>query len=106
MLRNKIDSVMSEVDSAWLDNLPSNIELKSKEPNSSRDKIISIQSLEFLVKVVEHYKIESKLFDKAFLDSLDFRRYYTKNVNDFKNGSKVRYLSKGKFTFAFVAKST
>ena len=81
LLRNKIDSVMCGQDSAWLDNLPSDIELESKEPNPSRDKIISIQILVFWVKVAEKYKIESKIFDKAFLDNLDFRRYYARNVN-------------------------
>ncbi|MGX2971662.1 hypothetical protein [Helicobacter sp. T3_23-1059] len=95
LLRNKIDSVMSGIDLAWLDNLPNDIELETpKEPNLARDKIISIQSLGFWVRVAERYKIESKLFEKAFLDNLDFKRYYVRNVNDFKNGSKVRYYQK------------
>ena len=94
LLRNKIDSIMCKQDLAWLDNLPSNIELKSKELNLSRDKIISIQSLGFWVKVAEKYKIESKLFDKAFLDSLDFKRYYSKNVNRLKDGSSLRRYQK------------
>ena len=96
LLRNKIDSVMSALDSFWLDNLPiDDINLESpKEPNPSRDKIISIQSLGFWVKVAEYYKIESKLFDKAFLDNLDFKRYYAKNTNYFKDGSCLRYYYK------------
>ena len=94
LLRNKIDSVMCKQDLAWLDNLPIDIELKSKELNLSRDKIISIQSLGFWVKVAEKYKIESKLFDKAFLDNLDFKRYYAKNTNYFKDGSCLRYYYK------------
>lgn len=94
LLRNKIDSVLCGVDSAWLDNLPSDIELKSKEPNLSRDKIISIQSLGFWVKVAEHYKIESKLFDKAFLDNLDFKRYYVRNANRFKDKTNLQNYQK------------
>ena len=96
LLRNKIDSVMSALDSFWLDNLPiDDINLESpKEPNPSRDKIISIQSLGFWVKVAEHYKIEGKLFDKEFLDNLDFKRYYVKNVNRLKDGSCLRYYYK------------
>ena len=96
LLRNKIDSVMSAMDSKWLDNIPvGDIKLElPKEPNPSRDKIISIQSLGFWVKVAEHYKIESKLFDKAFLDNLDFKRYYAKNTNYFKDSSCLRYYYK------------
>ena len=94
LLRNKIDSVMSAQDSLWLDNLPIDIELKSKELNLSRDKIISIQSLGFWVKVSEKYKIESKIFTKDFLDSLDFKRYYAKNTSKFKSGFHIRRYHK------------
>ena len=94
LLRNKVDSVMCGQDSAWLDNLPSDIELESKEPNPSRDKIISIQSLGFWVKVAEKYKIESKIFDKAFLDNLDFRRYYSRNTNRFKDKTNLQNYQK------------
>ena len=98
LLRNKIDSVMSALDSFWLDNLPiDDINLESpKEPNPSRDKIISIQSLGFWVKVAEHYKIESKLFDKAFLDNLDFKRYYERNTSKFKSGFHIRRYHKAR----------
>ena len=84
LLRNKIDSVMSGVDSAWLDNLPIDIELKSKELNLSRDKIISIQSLGCWVKVVDYYKIHNQIFRFDFLNRVDFKRYYAKNTNSFK----------------------
>lgn len=95
LLRNKIDSVLCGRDSQWLDNLPSDIELdKPKEPNATRNKIISIQSLGFWVRVAEKYKIEGRLFDKAFLDNLDFKRYYAKNVNYLKDGSYLRYYYK------------
>ena len=96
LLRNKIDSVMSALDSFWLDNLPiDDINLESpKEPNPSRDKIISIQSLGFWVKVVDYYKIHNQIFSFDFLDNLDFKRYYAKNTHNFKNGSQLRRYQK------------
>ena len=95
LLRNKIDSIMCTQNSLWLDNLPSDIELElPKEPNYSRDKIISIQSLGFWVKVADYYKIHNQIFSFDFLDMVDFRRYYANNVNDFKNGSQLRRYQK------------
>lgn len=92
LLRNKIDSIMCGIDLAWFDNLPSEIEVDKpkNEQNPTHDKLVSIQSLGFWVKVVEHYKLESKLFEKDFLDRLDFKRYYTRNVNRLKSGSELR----------------
>ena len=92
LLRNKIDFIMCGLDSAWLDNLPQNIKLDKpkNEPNPTHDKLVSFQSLGFWVRVAEHYKIESKIFDKAFLDNLDFKRYYAENANCLKDGSGLR----------------
>lgn len=79
----------------WLENLHSNIELdKPKEPNPSRDKIISIQSLGFWVKVVEYYRIHDKIFDWDFLDNLNFKRYYANNANRFKNKANLQNYQK------------
>lgn len=88
LLRNKIDFIMCGLDSAWLDNLPSAIKLDKpkNEPNPTHDKLVSFQSLGFWVRVAESYKIESKIFDKAFLDNLDFKRYYAENANSLKDG--------------------
>ena len=95
LLRNKIDFVMCKQDLQWLENLHSNIELdKPKDSNPSRDKIISIQSLGFWVKVVDYYKIHNQIFSFDFLDNLDFKRYYAKNTNNFKNGSQLRRYQK------------
>lgn len=96
LLRNKIDSVLCEQDLQWLDNLSiDDIKLElPKESNPSRDKIISIQSLGFWVRVAEKHKIESKLFDKTFLDNLDFKRYYVKNTSKFKSGFHIRRYHK------------
>lgn len=46
------------------------------------------------MKVVEYYKLEGKLFNKDFLDSLDFKRYYAKNVNRFKNKANLQNYQK------------
>ncbi len=96
LLRNKIDSVMCAIDSAWLDNLPSNIKIDKpkNEPNPTHDKLVSIQILGFWLKVVEHYRIHNQVFSKEFLDNLDFKRYYAKNVNHLKNGSSLRRYQK------------
>lgn len=59
-------------------------------PNYMHDKLVSVYSLGFWVKVVEYCKLESKLFNKDFLDSLDFKRYYAKNVNRFKNKANLQ----------------
>ena len=96
LLRNKIDSIMCRLDSAWLDKLPTEIELDipKNEPNPTHDKLVSIQSLGFWVTIAEYYKIESKIFDKVFLDNLDFKRYYTKNANRFKDKANLQNYQK------------
>lgn len=94
LLRNKIDSIMSQnVDFLWLDGLPS--ELQSHIDSSlSKHKIISTQSLGFWLKVIDTYKIHSKLFSYDFLEHLNFKRYYERNANRFKNGVRLRRYHK------------
>ena len=87
LLRNKIDFVMSERDALWLESLP-------QDSNATRDKIISIQSLGFWVKVVDFYRIHDKILGKEFLDDLDFKRYYAKNQNRFKNKANLQNYHK------------
>ena len=96
LLRNKIDCVMCRLDSAWLDNLPQSIkpDKPNNEPNPTHDKLVSIQTLGFWLKVVEYYRIHNQIFSKDFLDNLDFKRYYTKNANHLKNGSNLRRYHK------------
>lgn len=96
LLRNKIDSIMCGLDSAWLGNLPKSIKLDKpdNELNPTHDKLVSMQSLGFWVMVAEHYKIEGKIFDKDFLDSLDFKRYYAKNANRFKDKANLQNYQK------------
>lgn len=96
LLRNKIDSIMCGLDSAWLDNLPSNIKIDKpkNEPNPTHDKLVSFQSLGFWVRVAEYYKIESKIFSVEFLDGLDFRRYYAGNANRFKDKANLQNYQK------------
>lgn len=95
LLRNKIDFVMSERDALWLESLPQDLHFEApKDLNATRDKIISIQSLGFWVKVVDFYRIHDKILCKDFLDSLDFKRYYAKNQNRFKNKANLQNYHK------------
>lgn len=96
LLRNKIDSVMCGLDSAWLDNLPQSIKLDKpkNELNPTHDKLVSIQILGFWLKVVEYYRIHNQIFGKEFLDNLDFKRYYAKNANRFKNKANLQNYQK------------
>ena len=98
LLRNKIDSVMCGLDSAWLDNVPSKIEIDKpkNEPNPTHDKLVSMQSLGFWVKIVDYYRIHDKIFNWDFLDDLTFKRYYAKNANHLKNGSSFRRYQKAR----------
>lgn len=55
---------MLKCNSLWLDNLPNSIELDitKNESNPTHDKLVSIQSLGFWVKVVDYYRIHDKVF--------------------------------------------
>ena len=67
ILRNSVDNLMQSTNSLWLESLPSDLEIKiPKEPNPTRDKLVSIQSLGFWVRVVEYYKIHNKILVKSF----------------------------------------
>lgn len=95
LLRNKIDFVMSERDALWLESLPQDLHFEvPKDLNATRDKIISIQSLGFWVKVVDFYRTHDKILCKDFLDGLDFKRYYAKNQNRFKNKANLQNYHK------------
>ncbi|MGX2983202.1 hypothetical protein [Helicobacter sp. 23-1045] len=84
ILRNSIDGIIKAQNPLWLESLP--LELKMpKEINSTRDKIVSLQSLGFWVRVVEHYRIHNRIFGVEFLDNLDLRKYYEKNKDSFKS---------------------
>ena len=97
ILRNSVDNLMQSTNSLWLESLPSDLELKiPKEPNPTRDKLVSIQSLGFWVRVVEHYKIHNKIFSQIFLDNLDLQKYYAKNRNRFNRRMWLRNYHKAK----------
>lgn len=86
ILRNHINATLLLDNAKWLDELPQELELKLKtSPKHTKPhQIISYQSLGFWLKVIDFYKIHNKLFDKAFLDTLDFKRYFSGNKNSFK----------------------
>lgn len=99
ILRNRIDSLMTNAQSQeqgkdkaqdWLECLPSEIETKGELHTQKREKFISTQSLGFWVRLVECYKIHNKIFDKNFLENLDFKKYYFKNKNRFNRGMYFR----------------
>ena len=97
ILRNSVDNLMQSTNLLWLESLPSDLELKiPKEPNPTRDKLVSIQSLGFWVRVVEHYKIHNKIFSQIFLDNLDLQKYYAKNRNRFNRRMWLRNYHKAK----------
>ena len=97
ILRNSVDNLMQSTNSLWLESLPSDLELKiPKEPNPTRDKLVSIQSLGFWVRVVEHYKIHNQIFSQIFLDNLDLQKYYAKNRNRFNRRMWLRNYHKAK----------
>ena len=97
ILRNSVDNLMQSTNSLWIESLPSDLELKiPKEPNPTRDKLVSIQSLGFWVRVVEHYKIHNKIFSQIFLDSLNLQKYYAKNRNRFNRRMWLRNYHKAK----------
>lgn len=83
ILRNHINATLLLDNAKWLDELPQELELKLKtSPKHTKPhQIISYQSLGFWLKVIDFYKIHNKLFDKAFLDTLDFKRYFSGNKN-------------------------
>lgn len=93
ILRNSIDEIMQAQNPKWLQSLPQDFELKKdkNEQNPTRDKIISMQSLGFWVRVVEHYKIHNQVFGKDFLDNLDLKKYCAKNPHHFYSTSIMRH---------------
>ena len=96
IIRNKIDSCLLRSNTNWLENLPENVNLKGDLQKHSRDKIISTQNIGFWLRVVEHYKIHNQIFDIAFLDNLDFKKYFTKNKNRFSRESNLRAYQKAR----------
>ena len=99
LLRNKIDFIMSQNalcgNELWLENLPTELE-SSIDKSLQKHKIISTQSLGFWLKVIDFYKIHSQLFSYEFLETLNFKRYYERNANRFKNGTRLRRYHKAK----------
>lgn len=93
LLRNKIDFIMSQNTTLWLENLPTELE-SSIDKSLQKHKIISTQSLGFWLKVIDFYKIHSQLFSYDFLEDLNFKRYYERNANRFKNKANLQNYHK------------
>ena len=95
ILRNRIDEVLSKIDSQWLyKEAPRNIGLKIDTKHTDAHQIISHQSLGFWLKIVEYYRIHNRIFAKDFLDCYTFKDYYHQNKKRFKSGTKLQNYQK------------
>lgn len=81
ILRNHIHKTMCEDNALWLECLPCELNLKTSPKHTQPHELISHQSLGFWLRVVEYYKIHNRLFDREFLDRLDFKLYFSGNKN-------------------------
>lgn len=95
ILRNKIDSILSQENNNWLESLPQEM-LKETKPDTSKDKIISSQNFGFWIKVVEYYKIHNQILDIDLLGNMDFKKYFVKNKNRFNRKVNFRNYHKVK----------
>lgn len=77
IIRNRIDSIMSQRNKNWL----FDICLQSRDAIMSQNTLISKQTFGFWVKVARHYKIEQEIFKTSFLNNYSFKKYYEKNTN-------------------------
>ena len=95
VFRNKIDILLSEKDKDWIKKLPKEL-LPSDVEKYNKDELISRQTMGFWVKVACYHKVDDKIFDTDFLDSLDFTKYFFKNKNRFKNTKEFRRYQKAR----------
>ena len=79
IIRNRIDRKMCESNKDWLFSLPDDIRLDVGDKMQNHDTLISRQTFNFWVKIVEYYKIHNCAFEEDFLDSFSFKKYYNKN---------------------------
>ena len=79
IIRNRIDRKMCESNKDWLFSLPDDIRLDVGDKTQDHDTLISRQTFNFWVKIVEYYKIHNCAFEEDFLDSFSFKKYYNKN---------------------------
>lgn len=87
VLRNKIDTILKHIQGEkWLIAL-----VEQSFEGLSSTELVSKQSLGFWLKVVEQFKIHNQIFDKEFLDSLDFKKYYKLNVRTFPSTHIMRH---------------
>lgn len=93
MIRNKIDSILSQNNERWIythkDLLNDDL---FKLP---KHQIISKQNLGFWVKIADIYEIHSQIFDTKFISSFNFKSYYAGNKSKI-NHFKLRYTHKAR----------
>ena len=62
-IRNRIDRKMCESNKDWLFSLPDDIRLDVGDKTQDHDTLISRQTFNFWVKIVEYYKIHNCAFE-------------------------------------------
>ncbi|WP_086243171.1 hypothetical protein [Campylobacter devanensis] len=77
IIRNRIDRKMCEFNKNWLFHLQDDIYLDTSDEAKDHNTLISKQTFNFWVKVVEHYKIHNCAFEEDFLD-ISFKNTTTK----------------------------
>ena len=98
IIRNLTYQILQSQNPQWFETLPKTIRI-SKDKNKkylTREELIFSQTLGFWVVVVNHHKIHNKIFDRDFLDNLDFRKYHIKNKNRFNRHIRLMDYHKAK----------
>ncbi|EAL6422490.1 hypothetical protein DSV26_09220, partial [Campylobacter jejuni] len=97
ILRNKLDSKLSEQDNDWIKNsndenikkAKDEIEYREKNRNLSHHQYLSCMSLGTIIHLIKENKLQNSIMD---LKNINFRNYNQHNRNFFfENGIKLRF---------------
>ncbi|ECL9100190.1 hypothetical protein AAE332_001992 [Campylobacter jejuni] len=97
ILRNKLDSKLSEQDNNWIKNsndenikkAKDEIEYREKNRNLSHHQYLSCMSLGTIIHLIKENKLQNSIMD---LKNINFRNYNQYNRNFFfENGIKLRF---------------
>ncbi|EAH7622826.1 hypothetical protein E7O39_09115, partial [Campylobacter jejuni] len=97
ILRNKLDSKLSEQDNDWIKNsndenikkAKDEIEYREKNRNLSHHQYLSCMSLGAIIHLIKENKLQNSIMD---LKNINFRNYNQHNRNFFfENGIKLRF---------------
>lgn len=93
VVRNKIDSLLSDKDKDWIRILPKEL-LPCDLEKYNKNELISRQTMGFWVKVACYYRIDDKIFKTKPLDDI-FTKYFSEH-KQFKNTNKFRRIQKAR----------